>query len=159
VSYAVNCHACEETVWPPHEATGPGGQTARAAYQLALDHIHETGHTEVYVTPGSYYIGDGPRPTAFGDGTTDPDDVAVSTRADLADSLDSAVRTLRDAGDTAEQSGNPAFVARHLRDMADALESHLPEEYTSEDMASALSTPNTELRSTRTDQHGGDHDG
>lgn len=130
MTYAVYCRACDETVWPPAEAEGPGGQSEIAALRLALQHVRETGHTEVRTTAGCYFVGDGERPTAFGDGTTDPDDVRVPDRSKLADATATAARTMRSLADDLDpdvEAGidSPAYAARHLRDMADAVESHV----------------------------------
>lgn len=129
MTYAVYCRACDETVWPPAEAEGPGGQSEIAALRLALEHVRETGHTEVRTTAGCYFVGDGERPTGFGDGATDPDDVRVPDRSKLAGATASAARTMRSLADDLDpdvEGGieRPAFAARHLRDMADAVASH-----------------------------------
>lgn len=127
MTHAVCCHACEETVWPPADAEGPGGQSEIAACRLALEHVRESGHTQVYTIAGCYYVGDGERPTAFGDGATDPEDVAVPQRSKLANVTAGAARRLRDAADDVEgdYEDYPGIVARHLRNYADAVESNV----------------------------------
>lgn len=35
MSFAVTCHDCDDTVWPPIEATGSGGRSEIAALRLA----------------------------------------------------------------------------------------------------------------------------
>jgi len=157
MSHAVRCGECEETIWPPHEATGPGGQTAIAAHRLALEHVRERGHTHVRVTPGCYYTGDGERPNAFGDGVTDPEDVAVPKRLDLADCVDDSARSLRDMADFAEDHDNPTFVARHLRQMAEAIETHLPDDHT-DTRAGDDSSGNTETTTSRRSEPWGERD-
>ena len=132
MSHAVYCGDCDETVWPPVEAEGPGGQTEIAACRLALKHVRETGHTEVHITAGCYYVGDGERPTAFGDGVTDPDDVRVPDRSKMANAVAGAARTLRSAADSTEKWEDPGFAARHLRQYAVAVESNIPEDVSDE---------------------------
>lgn len=155
MSHAVQCGECRETVWPPGDAEGPGGQTAIAAHRLALEHVRESGHTEVRVQAGCYYVGDGERPTAFGDGTTDPDDVAVPKRSDLADCVASAARTLRDMGDFAEKHDDTRFVANHCRDMADAIETHVPEVI--DDGTGVIGVDSTETPTNERPEERGEH--
>lgn len=131
MSFAVHCQGCGETVWPPVDAGGPGGQTEIAACRLALKHVRESGHTDVHVQAGCYYVGDGDRPTAFGGGATDPEDVAVPDRSRMADAVDNAARTLREAAEDVRDLGEGAragVTARHLEDYAEAVKSNVSED-------------------------------
>lgn len=128
MSHAVSCRDCDETVWPPADAEGPGGQSEIAACRLALKHVRETGHTDVCVIAGCYYVGDGERPNAFGDGVTDPDEVRVPDRSKMANAVTGAARQLRSAADSTEKWDDPGFAARHLRQYARAVESNLSED-------------------------------
>lgn len=128
MSHAVTCNDCDETVWSPAEAEGPGGQTEIAACRLALKHVRETEHTDVDVVAGCYYVGEGDRPTAFGDGATDPDDVRVPDRSKLANAVAGAARQLRSAADSAGKWDDPRFASRQLRQYAVAVESNIAEE-------------------------------
>lgn len=128
MSHAVSCHDCEETIWPPLDVCGPGGQTEIAACRLALEHAREDGHTDVHVIAGCYYAGEGERPTAFGDGVTDPADVVVPERSELANAVAGAARTLQKAADGIESGRRREPVARRLRDMAEATASRVTED-------------------------------
>lgn len=104
MTFAVACHDCEETVYPPYEAEGTGGRSEIAALRLALEHATETGHQDVHVIPGSYWVGDGPRPEGFGGdhADLDPDDYATPPAGQLATTLDFVMRSLRERADRYE---------------------------------------------------------
>lgn len=129
MSYCISCHDCGETVYPPVDATGHGGKSEIAALRLALEHAKETGHQEIHVIAGCYYTGDGERPTAFGDGVTDPEAVAKPDKATLVDAVGAAANRLRDMADQVERWGTnePAIGVRQrsLRQYADAIESNV----------------------------------
>lgn len=139
MSVAVYCGDCDERVWPPADREGPGGQTEIAARDLALDHVRKTGHTDVSVTPGCYYVGDGERPTAFGDGTATPSEVVSPSRGQLAGNVAAAARTLREIAESVEEWEDPEFAARHLEQYATAIESPLT--YSAEAVAGAGAWP------------------
>lgn len=63
VTYVVRCNECAAKVWPP---TGPvRGDDEKACYRLALEHVRETGHTDVEVMGGNHWIGDDEPPREF----------------------------------------------------------------------------------------------
>lgn len=60
------CHECPTTDGGPATAYGEGHDASQAeadAYRKAFEHVQQTGHTAVFVQAGSYYIGEGERPT------------------------------------------------------------------------------------------------
>ena len=131
MSHAVYCAECDETVWPPIEATGSGGQTEISACHMALEHMRKTEHTTVYVNAGCYFTGDGERPTEFGEGGVHPDDVRCPDKSKMAAAVAGAARRLRDSADTLEKHGETWGIgrtARFLREYADAVESNIPDD-------------------------------
>lgn len=67
MSWVAVCHECGGAE-PPADAYGEGHNAAQAeadAYRKAFEHVRDTGHRSVFVCPGSYYIGEGERPTEF----------------------------------------------------------------------------------------------
>lgn len=136
MTFAVACHDCEETVYPPHEAEGTGGRSEIAALRLALEHATETGHQDVHVIPGSYWVGDDPRPEGFGDGDVDPDDYVTPPAGQLATTLDFIRRSLRQRADRYEDLVETLVDdkdahdcmrshCRDLRQLADIVENNL----------------------------------
>jgi len=128
MTWAVQCGECGTTVWPPHEAEGSAGRSEIAALRLALEHATDTGHRDVDVVPGCYYVGDGLRPEGFGEGV-DPDEYVTPGRGKLVDDLNSAIRTLEQAADQLEDAETPTqteleqdIQERRLRDWAGLLE-------------------------------------
>jgi len=136
MTFAIACHDCEETVWPPLDACGSGGRTEIAALRLALDHTKETGHQEVHVIPGCHYIGDGTRPEGFGhQQALDSDEVRTPPVGQLATTLDSAQEMIRSRADHAEDLAGEIVddetaesvvrsLARDCREVADLVENN-----------------------------------
>jgi hypothetical protein len=127
MSHAIHCRQCETYVWPPHEATGSAFRTHVAAYELALQHVRERGHTDVDVVPGCYHIGDGPRPNAFDGETVEPEDVAMPDKTKLVRATAGAAGRLRSVADDLENGNGdpPRLLARQLREYANAVESNI----------------------------------
>jgi len=130
VTHAVACHDCGRTAYPPIETEGAGGATEIAALRLALEHVKETGHRDVHVIAGCYYVGPGARPTGFDEGITLAQTV-TPPRSKLVADLEFAIDTLRSQADTLERWGEDTSddaalrvrtLARHLRERADLLE-------------------------------------
>jgi len=130
MTFAVACHDCGTTAYPPLDAEGAGGRSEIAALRLAFEHVKDTGHRDVHVLPGCYYIGPGSRPTGFEEGITLAQCVTPS-RGKLVNDLAFAIRTLREQADTIERWGEDTdddsalrltTLARRLRERADLLE-------------------------------------
>ena len=128
MTWAVQCGECEATVWPPYEAEGSAGRSEIAALRLALKHATDTGHRDVDVVSGCYYVGDGPRPETFAE-DADPDDYVTPDHGKLVDDIASAVRTLERAAERLEDAETPTqaelqqnIQADHLREWAELLE-------------------------------------
>lgn len=128
MSHAAYCGECDAHAWPPVDAEGPGGQTEITACRLALKHVRETGHTDVRITAGCYYVGDGERPTSFEGPGVDADEVRVPDRSKMANTVAGAARRLRDTADSLEKWEEPDRAARTLRKYAEAVESNIPED-------------------------------
>lgn len=139
MTWAISCADCDELVWPPADAEGPGGQSEIAALRIALSHTTSTGHASVEVVPGCYYTGIPPRPESFGDGVSpDADECITPERGKMATDLSFAVNTLRNEADrierwadskghTEERTPRQTFEAArtvpdHLRERADLIE-------------------------------------
>jgi hypothetical protein len=121
VSYAVSCHECDATVYPPSDLADRHDDE-RAAQRLALDHVQATGHTEVYVCAGSYWIGDGPRPEGFDGDGADAADLERLEHAELVELVNIAVDRLRSAADSLERWEEWPSAPRNLRRMAEIIE-------------------------------------
>lgn len=131
MSHAVYCAECDETVWPPIEATGAGGQTEISACHMAMEHMRQTDHTTVYVNAGCYFVGDGERPTEFGEGGAHPDQIRVPDKSRMAKTVAGAARKLRDSADALEKFGESWGIeetTRHLREYADTVESNIADD-------------------------------
>ena len=122
MTHAAHCRECEEYAWPPVEAGGPGGQTEIAACRLALQRVRESGHTDVDVVAGCYYVGNGPIPTGFDGTETNPDAVCVPKRSNLVDTTATAARVLRDVADDLADGQRRDFLERHLWGMASSVD-------------------------------------
>ena len=137
MTFAIACHECDETVWPPLEACGSGGRSEIAALRLALNHAKETGHQDVHVIPGCHYVGDGPRPEGFGHQRgLDPEEVRTPPVGQLATTLQFATDGIRSRADHAEDLAGEIVddenaesvvhsLARDCRDVADVVENNL----------------------------------
>jgi len=137
MTFAVTCHDCDETVWPPLDACGSGGRSEIAALRLALEHTKETGHQEVHVIPGCHYVGDGQRPEGFEhQRPVDADDYRTPTVGQLATTLNSAEEMIRSRADHAEDLAAEIVddehaesvvqsLARDCREIADLVENNL----------------------------------
>jgi hypothetical protein len=127
VSYAVSCHECDATVYPPSDLADRHNDE-RAAQRLALDHVQQTGHTEVYVCAGTYWIGDGPRPEGFDSDGADADDLARLEHAELVELVNIAVDRLRSTADSLERWDDWPSAPRGLRSTADIIERRVRKE-------------------------------
>lgn len=61
MSYVVRCSECREKIYPEE----PGGDPKMKVYEVALEHVNETGHHPVDVLGGHHYVGDGEPPREF----------------------------------------------------------------------------------------------
>lgn len=129
MTFAVRCSECATVTWPPLESCGSGGRSEIAALRLALEHVRETGHTEVEPIAGCHYVGDGSRPEGFAEGVGVEQCVRPS-RALLSSDLQFAVESLQDEADRLERWTDAGMVAetvvesatRRLRERAELLE-------------------------------------